>query len=76
MDAEVVRMITLVKNLVNEARQWDESRRALEDGGKIVDLFSVKAIAQASILSMVSKDMSVHTIHVFNVYSQVTLMCS
>lgn len=59
-DTEVVRMITLVKNLMNEARQWQESCQALEDGGKIVDLFSVKAIAQASILSMVSKDMYIY----------------
>jgi hypothetical protein len=56
MDAEFSRMVSQVKNLVNSASQWQGSCRILHDGAeKIVELFAIRAIAQASILSMVSE---------------------
>jgi hypothetical protein len=56
MDAEFSRMVSKVKNLVNSASQWQGSCRILHDGAeKIVELFAIRAIAQASILSMVSE---------------------
>eukprot|EP00804_Cyclotella_cryptica_P009216 CCRYP_021051-RA/>CCRYP_021051-RA protein AED:0.03 eAED:0.03 QI:195/1/1/1/1/1/8/677/2245 len=55
IDAEVGRLVLLVKNLVRRAKQWQASLRSLHENGnsKIVELCTIKAIAQASILSMV-----------------------
>ena len=57
VDAEVSRMISHAKNLVDSVRKWQDSFQALvqsDETRKIIDLSTIKAIAQASILSMVS----------------------
>jgi hypothetical protein len=55
LDAEVSRMGSLVTNLVDTAKAWQESLRVLQENGpnKIVELSVIKTIDQASILSMV-----------------------
>lgn len=52
VDAEAIRMVSLVRNLVDAAKSWQESFHTLQMN-KIVELCSLKAISQASILLMV-----------------------
>ena len=55
IDAEVGRMVSLVTNLVRRAEEWQASFQSLHESGnnKIVELCTIKAMAQASILSVV-----------------------
>ena len=55
MDAEVIRMATHVQNMLKSAKSWQVSFSALaeDEPGKIVDVSTIKSIAQASIISMV-----------------------
>ena len=60
-DAEVAGIVSQVKALTTAAKQWQESSGALlENGnGKIAELSTIQAIAEASILSMVKCNQSV-----------------